>query len=75
MVFIHRFLPAGLILLLLAGSPVEAGKEDGRGQGRWRRAFASAIKDADTILGPESEMHFSFNLNPEQPQVLVGWSF
>ena len=48
MVFIHRFLPAGLILLLLAGSPVEAGKEDGRGQGRWRRAFASAIKDADT---------------------------
>jgi len=48
MVFIHRFLPAGLILLLLVGSPVEAGKEDGRGQGRWRRAFASAIKDADT---------------------------
>lgn len=48
MVFIHRFLPAGLILLLLVGSPVEAGKEDGRGQGRWRRAFVSAIKDADT---------------------------
>lgn len=38
--FIHRFLPAGLILLLLVGSPVQAGK--------WKQAFTSAIKDPDT---------------------------
>ncbi len=35
-----RFLPAGLILLFLVASPIQAGK--------WKQAFTSAIKDPDT---------------------------
>lgn len=42
----------------------------GAGLGNFAGKFVSEL-----ILGPESEMHLSFNLNPEQPQVMVGWSF
>jgi len=37
-----------LILLLFVGSPAQAAKKNGRAGGRWKRAFASAIKDPDT---------------------------
>lgn len=45
---IHRVLPAILILFLIVGLPVQAAEKDGRGHGRWRKAFTSAIKDPDT---------------------------
>ncbi len=42
----------------------------GAGLGNFTGKFVSEL-----ILGPESEMQLSFNLNPEQPQVMLAWNF